>query len=430
MEGKELGMVRRLGHRARELLRSPTLRNLFYLYAVQAANYLFPLVTLPYLARVLGPEGFGKLALAQALLQFLYVVLEYGFQLTATREVARSRGNRTELGAIVAGVLHARALLLLPLVPLGVGMGWAIPLLRGDTPLILGALLGAIGQGFNPLWFFQGLERMGRVALLELVVRGGTTLGVFLLVRTPQDVAVLIYLQAVSYWLSALWGLSWIRKEVDWPGLVGGLVWLRKGFAFSLYNLATLLYTSLNVTLASLFVPPAQVGQYAGAERLVRPLVNLWSPVTRLFFPRLSLAFAQRKPEARRWLFQAFLLTLGTGGLVGGVLFFLAPLLVPWFLGPGFEGAVPMIRVLSFFLVLNALSSFLGAQLLLPMGLDRPFLVTFFSAGVLNVVLALGALPRFGVMALPWVSVVVELWAISGMLWSWLILKQVREGEP
>jgi len=51
------------------------LRNLFYLYAVQVANYLFPLVTLPYLARVLGPEGFGKLALAQAVSQYLYIVL-------------------------------------------------------------------------------------------------------------------------------------------------------------------------------------------------------------------------------------------------------------------------------------------------------------------------------------------------------------------
>jgi PST family polysaccharide transporter len=89
-----------------------------------------------------------------------------------------------------------------------------------------------------------------------------------------------------------------------------------------------------------------------------------------------------------------------------------------------------MVRVLSLFLVLNALSSFVGTQLLLPMGLDRPFLVTFLSAGVLNVVLALGVLPRFGAMALPWVSVVVELWAISGMLWSWLMLKQVRGGEP
>jgi PST family polysaccharide transporter len=396
--------------------RSPTLRNLFYLYAVQAANYLFPLLTLPYLARVLGPEGFGKLALAQALLQYLYLVLEYGFQFTATREVARSRGNRTELGAIVAGVLHARVLLLLPLVPLGVGLGWAIPLLRGNTPLVLGALLGAIGQGFNPLWFFQGLERMGRVALLELVVRGGTTLGVFFLVRTPQDVAVPIYLQAVSYWLSALWGLSWIRKEVDWPGLVGGFVWLRKGFAFSLYNLATLLYTSLNVTLASLFVPPAQVGQYAGAERLVRPLVNLWSPITRLFFPRLSFAFAQRRPEARRWLLQAFLLTLGTGGLVGGLLFLLAPLLVPWFLGPGFEGAVPMVRTFAFFLVLSALSSFVGLQLLLPMQLDRLFLGVSLLAGVLNVVLALWVLPRWGVRALPWVVVGVEAWVSLGML--------------
>jgi len=87
-----------------------------------------------------------------------------------------------------------------------------------------------------------------------------------------------------------------------------------------------------------------------------------------------------------------------------------------------------MVRVLSLFLVLNALSSFVGVQLLLPMGLDRPFLVTSFLAGVLNVVLALGALPRFGAMALTWVSVVVELWISLGTLGAWLALK--RGGRP
>ncbi len=127
-------MLTRLWYKAGGLLRSPTLRNLLYLYAVQAANYLFPLITLPYLARVLGPEGFGKLALAQALALYLYAFLEYGYQFTATREVARNREDRAELGKIAAGVLHARLLLLLPLLPLGFGLGWAIPPLRGILP--------------------------------------------------------------------------------------------------------------------------------------------------------------------------------------------------------------------------------------------------------------------------------------------------------
>ncbi|WP_428720814.1 oligosaccharide flippase family protein, partial [Thermus sp.] len=71
--------------------RSPTLRNLFYLYVVQAANYLFPLITLPYLARVLGPEALGKLALAQTLSLYLSMLLEYALSLSAAREVSKWR---------------------------------------------------------------------------------------------------------------------------------------------------------------------------------------------------------------------------------------------------------------------------------------------------------------------------------------------------
>jgi len=88
--------------------------------------------------------------------------------------------------------------------------------------------------------------------------------------------------------------------------------------------------------------------------------------------------------------------------------------------------AVPIVKVLSLFLVLSALSSFVGIQLLLPMGLDRPFLVIALSAGLLNVALALWALPRWGVLAMPWVAVVAEGWVSLGMLGAWLLLKSRR----
>ena len=103
-----MGLTPRLWAKVGRVWRSPTLRNLFYLYDVQAANYLFPLVTLPYLARVLGPEGFGKLALAQALVLYLYAFLEYGYQFTATREVARNREDRAKLGKIAGEALSPR----------------------------------------------------------------------------------------------------------------------------------------------------------------------------------------------------------------------------------------------------------------------------------------------------------------------------------
>ncbi|MFX9912081.1 oligosaccharide flippase family protein, partial [Acinetobacter baumannii] len=79
--------------RFRGLLRHGLVQNVLALYGVQIANYLFPLITVPYLARVLGPKGWGMVAFAQAFGQYLMLVVEYGFSLSATREVARSRDS-------------------------------------------------------------------------------------------------------------------------------------------------------------------------------------------------------------------------------------------------------------------------------------------------------------------------------------------------
>src|SRR5690606_15549306 len=148
--------------------------------------YLFPLVTLPYLSRVLGPQGFGLLAIGQSLALYLQPLVEYGFALSGTREVARHRGEKEVLTNIFSGVFGARLLLVLPASLLAL-LALQLPALRQQEKIVFSALFWAIAWGNSPVWFFQGLERMRSVALLEVLTRSLATLGVFLLVREPEE---------------------------------------------------------------------------------------------------------------------------------------------------------------------------------------------------------------------------------------------------
>lgn len=93
------------------LLGSPLLRNILALYGVQVVNYLFPLLTVPYLARVLGPKEWGLLAFTQAFGGYLQLLVEYGFGLSATRQVAQARDSLRRRAELLAGVLGAKVLL-------------------------------------------------------------------------------------------------------------------------------------------------------------------------------------------------------------------------------------------------------------------------------------------------------------------------------
>ncbi len=427
-------MLTLLWYKAGGLLRSPTLRNLLYLYAVQAANYLFPLITLPYLARVLGPEGFGKLALAQALSQYLYIVLEYGFSLSATREVAKWRDRPEALQSVLGGVLGARALLSLPAAGTALLALYLFPPLQGEFGLVWGGFLLALGMSLSPVWFFQGMERMGSVALMEFFVRLLATLGIFFLVRSPAQVAWPLYLQALASFVVGFVGLAWAASwtGLRWPRFGEAWTWLKRGFSLFFFRSVVSLYTTANVLLVGLFLPPAQVALYAGAEKLTKALIPMWDPFSRLFLPRFSYLLEKSPREASRLARRVGGAMLLLGLAAAGVLVFASPFLVRVLLGPGYEGTVPLMRVLAWLLPLIALSNFLGIQWMLAQRMDRPFNAVIFIAGLLNVSLALLVVPRHGALGMAWVVLLSETWVTGAMLtylwWKGRLPWRVHEG--
>ena len=403
--------------RIRKLFSSSLGRNLIYLYLVQGANYLFPLVTLPYLSRVLGPQGFGLLAIGQSLALYLQPLVEYGFALSGTREVARHRGEKEVLTNIFSGVFGARLLLVLPASLLAL-LALQLPALRQQEKIVFSALFWAIAWGNSPVWFFQGLERMRSVALLEVLTRSLATLGVFLLVREPEEAYLPLFLNGIAASLTSLVGHLWLFREMGFrfPNLKDAFLYLRLGWNLFFFRMAVSLYTVANPLILSFFVTPAQVGLYAGAERLTKALLGMMEPWNRVFLPRFSHLVRSHPAEAYRLASRTilFMFLLGILGALLVVLF--APWAVWLLLGPGYERAVPLMRILSLLLPLIALSFAMGVQWMLAWGMDRAFNGVIVSAGLLNLFLAPFLAHRLGALGMAGAVVLVEAWQLGAIL--------------
>jgi len=399
------------------LLSSPLGRNLLYLYLVQGANYLFPLLTLPYLSRVLGPGGFGLLAVGQSLALYFQLLTDYNFVLSGTREVAKHREEPKALSRILSGVLGAKLLLALPAFLLAL-LALRLPVLQGQEKLVFSALFWAVAWGLSPVWFFQGLERMRRVAILELLTRAFATLGVFLLVRGPEGVHLPLLLNGAAALGASLLGYFWLAREVGLalPRLGEAFAYLRLGWSLFFLRLAVSLFTAANPLILSLFVPPAQVGLYAGAERLTKALLGMMEPWNRVFFPRFSHLLRHDPSRAYRLASRTTLVMLLLGVFGALIVAFLAPWAVRLLLGPGYEGAVPLMRILSLLLPLIALNFALGTQWMLAWGMDRAFNRVILSAGLLNLLLAPLFVFWFGVGGMAWATVLVEGWVTAGIV--------------
>ena len=153
---------------AARLWRNQIVQNAAALYAVQISRKVAPLILIPYLARTLGLAGWGTVAFAQSLGEFIVLIIEFGFNLSATREIARNRESKQRCGEIMAGVLGAQIVLALSAIGAAVIASRWIPLLHDNPRLLMAGLSYALAQGFMPLWFYQGLERMRLAAGLEI----------------------------------------------------------------------------------------------------------------------------------------------------------------------------------------------------------------------------------------------------------------------
>ena len=145
--------------------------NFIWLTVLQIASYAFPFITMPYLARVIGVEGFGKIGFAAAIMVWIETIANWGFNLTATRDVAQNRDNRTTVSIIFSNVLWARMLLMLCSLVILLILIAAIPRFREDYDIILVTFLMIPGHILFPGWFFQAIERMKYVSIFNVLIK-------------------------------------------------------------------------------------------------------------------------------------------------------------------------------------------------------------------------------------------------------------------
>jgi PST family polysaccharide transporter len=376
----------------------------------------------------LGASGWGLVAFAQAFASWVALVGEYGFSLSATREVARHRGSRHKLTQILAGVLGAKVLLAAVSVTVAIAARWSVPIFREHPALLWSGMFWALAQVFSMMWYFQGLERMRLLASLDISAKALATVGVFLLVRRPEDAWRVLALQGCGFCMSSAVSLALVYRQLPFrlPDLSSVWEALRMGWSMFLFRGSVSLYTTGNAFVLGLFVSPQFVGYYAGAEKISRAFLGLLNPISQTLYPRLS-HLAHHAQNRAAHLARISLTVMGVGGAtIGFFVFLLAPLLVRLILGNGFEPAMAVLRVLSLLVPLVAFGNVFGIQWMLPLGLDRAFNQIILFAGLINLSLALILAPLYTDLGMAWAVVIAETFVAGSM---YLLLRS-RKLDP
>ena len=360
------------------------------MYTVHVATYFLPLLVIPFVARVLGPEQWGWLSMFQSFALYASMLIEYGFGLSGTRDVARLRTDPAARARILADVTAAKFILIAALSAIIAVLWFSVPLFRNHARLFAAAVFFAFAQGASVVWYLQGAGQTARIAKAEVASRSVATLAVFVFLRQPDQGWLLLLFNGMAALSSVFIGFLCLRVDIPLlrPTWSGGVHALRSGLSMFFFRSAVSLYTLGNAFILGLFVPPQMVGFYAGAERISKGFLGLMQPLSQSLFAQLNRRLHDTESDPLRLGRLSVVLLAGVGAVLGLVIWIAAPLLVRILLGPGFEASVAPLRILAFLPFLVGLGTALGMNWMLPRGLDRQFNTVVALAGLLNVALA------------------------------------------
>jgi PST family polysaccharide transporter len=367
-------------------------RNLFSLGLLQMANYILPLMTLPYLVRVLHAERYGLVVFAQAFVQYFGIIVDYGFGAHAPKAISIVQEDKKEVSKIFNAVIYTKLALLCVSFVIMAGIVFSFARFRPEWPLYLASFAIIVSQAISPIWFFQGIEEMRYITILNLAARLIFTLAIFVFVHKEADYLLVPWLTALGGFAAAYAGLhiAWHKFGIRLSKVDIVQCWSHTRQAGILFasNVSVSLFNNFNTVIVGLLAGNKAVALYAAGEKIYKALVNMIGFSTTALYPYLAKANS-KSPElfyAELRKYVKLLMIVALMGTAGTYIF--APLAVKILYGPAMQPVQNVLRIFSVMYPLFVINAIFFTMFFLVRGMNRQFFYVTFIGGVCNVVFA------------------------------------------
>jgi len=365
--------------------------NFYSLGLLQIANYIFPLVTLPYLVRVLGVERYGLIAFAQAFTQYFVVLTDYGFQLSGTREVSLFRLDNNKISRIFSSITVVKGIILIFCFILLLFLVFLVPRFREERLVYIFAFGMVFDSVLFPVWLFQGMEEMRYITVRNIVAKVIFTIAIFVLIKEESDYVYVLLVNSLGLIISGLISLRIMTKRFNivfkFPDFSQISLQVKEGWHIFLSKMAINLYTSSNTFILGLFTDNTLVGYYAAGEKIVRTIIAMFNPVFQSLFPFFTKSAVVSEAKTARRLMKILKITFFVSMPLTILLFTSAGSVVNAFLGEEFGPTVFVLRILSPLVFVVPASSIFANLGLLSFKFDRYLSKIYLGGALLNVIL-------------------------------------------
>lgn len=328
---------------------------------LQFASYVFPLFTIPYLANVIGADKMGDIAFAAAVVVYFQTIVDWGFNYSAARDVARNKNDIDAVSRIYSNVMTAKLFLTIVCALIFTALVFSVPAFYEKRLLMFATYLYIPCGLLIQEWLFQGLEKMRYFTILNLILKFLFTAAIFIFIREKSDFILQPLLNACGNFAVGIASIIIIRKKLKIkyirPNMQSILTSIKGSTDVFINQLMPNLYNSFSVMLLGFFGGSVANGKLDGGTKFVNLCNQMMSVVTRTFFPFLSRNIEKHAVYAK-W-------NIIISSLISVMLFLFAPLIVDIFLTEEFLDSIIVLRIMAISVLFLTLSSIYGTNYLI-----------------------------------------------------------------
>lgn len=385
----------------------------FSLSILNGLNILLPLISLPYILRIVGAANYGAYSYVYILVQYMLLITSYGFNYSATKQISQNRDNQEKLNNIYNSIITCRFMLL----GISIVLFWLLsPLLlktEVDKIMFLMGIGMVIGDILNPSWLFQGMETMRYMTVVNIISKFIFTILIFVFIRRASDYIYIIAFNSCGFLLSGLSSTFIAKKQFkihfSVPNRNDIKFQFKEGIELFVSTIGITFYANINVFILKFFVNDTILGIYSAAEKIIIGLKLLSSPISQSLFPHMGYIFMNQSPknslQQLKRVTKPFTLLLL---ILSALTFAFSEILIKLLGGKEYVEGNILIRIMSSTILLGGLNSLLGFSGLVNLNHQKDFLKGVFLAGITCIMFLLIFLPHGGVQIAAWASVLSE----------------------
>lgn len=385
------------------------IKNYLYNVGYQVFILLIPLITVPYVSRVLGSEGVGINAFTNSIIQYFILFGSIGINLYGNRTIAYYRDNKEKASQAFWEILLLRVFFIL----LSYGAFLIFLLFTKEyTRFYFYQSILIIAAGLDISWYFMGIEDFKKTVMRNIIIKLLSLLAIFTLVKNSNDLGTYILILSISTLLGNLLLWSYLKNLVNKPRWKELSVFSHLIPTLGLFipQIATQVYLVLNKTMLGIMTTTNNVAYYEQSDKIIKIVLAIVTAVGVVMLPRVANMHANGDfKKVKEYLYFSFDFVSVICFPMAFGLAAIAPKFSIWFLGNEFAKTAELIPILTMVIIFIGWSNVLGTQYLLPTNQTNLYTASVVSGAVVNLILNIIMIPKYGVLGAVVATVLSEL---------------------